>query len=226
MVPNPTAAYVDTLARRHHDNQKILQPKKASSTLQSRPSMRSRSSLSVEELREITQKMNLTTSNNKQQTANTAPKKMPFGRSYSAPVDLQAHAQRRAAPAPIHKHTRNGSTGSTGSYSDGSVSSSGSSATYVDHLPTTELIAIAPPSRYHTSRMPLRRVTFNERVEVFELYKTEPATPVSAERQLKIRAIKKDTIKFHDQVAKPVRRPTSRVQRRMTSYIKDKLKSV
>jgi len=226
MVPNPTAAYVDTLARRHHDNQKILQPKKAFSTLQSRPSMRSRSSLSVEELREITQKMNLTTSNNKQQPANKAPKKMPFGRSYSAPVDLQAHAQRRAAPAPIHKHTRNGSTGSTGSYSDGSVSSSGSSATYVDHLPTTGLIAIAPPSRYHTSRMPLRRVTFNERVEVFELYKTEPATPVSAKRQLKIRAIKKDTIKFHDQVAKPVRRPTSRVQRRMTSYIKDKLKSV
>lgn len=224
MVPNPTAAYVDTLARRHHDNQKILQPKKVSSTLQSRPSMRSRSSLSVEELREITQKMNLTTS----KQANTVPKKMPFGRSYSAPVDLQAHAQRRApvAPAPIHKHTRNGSTGSTGSYSDGSVSSSGSSATYVDHLPTTGLIAIAPPSRYHTSRMPLRRVTFNERVEVFELYKTEPATPVSAERQLKIRAIKKDTIKFHDQVQKPVRRPTSRVQRRMTSFIKDKLKSV
>lgn len=27
MVPNPTAAYVDTLARRHHDNQKIIQPK-------------------------------------------------------------------------------------------------------------------------------------------------------------------------------------------------------
>jgi len=223
MVPNPTAAYVDTLARRHHDNQKILQPKKASSSsLQSRPSMRSRSSLSVEELREITQKMNLTTS----KQANTVPKKMPFGRSYSAPVDLQAHAQRRAPPAPIHKHTRNGSTGSTGSYSDGSVSSSGSSATYVDHLPTTGLIAIAPPSRYHTSRMPLRRVTFNERVEVFELYKAEPAAPVSAERQLKIRAIKKDTIKFHDQVQKPVRRPTSRVQRRMTSYIKDKLKSV
>ncbi|CAG5106650.1 Oidioi.mRNA.OKI2018_I69.chr1.g2937.t1.cds [Oikopleura dioica] len=57
--------------------------------------MRSRSSLSVEELREITQKMNLSTS----MQAKTAPKKTPFGRSYSAPVDLQAHAQRRAAPA-------------------------------------------------------------------------------------------------------------------------------
>ena len=70
----------------------------------------------------------------------------------------------------------------------------------MDHLPTTGLIAIAPPSRYHTSRMPLRRVTFNERVEVFELYKPEPVAHAPADRQLKIRAIKKDTIKFHDQV--------------------------
>lgn len=197
MVPNPTTGYLDTL-RRHNENHRIK------SSLSSRPSMRSRSSLSVNELKELTQKMNLTTSGQK-----PVPKKIPFGRSYSAPMELQPNALRRP--------------NRYGSYSDGSSSgsSSGSSMTYVDLLPTAGKVAIAPASRYHTSRMPLRRVTFNERVEVFEL---SSPNALLADKQYKIRAIKNDIVKFHDQ--KPVRRPTSRVQRRMTSYIKDKLKNV
>ena len=84
-----------------------------------------------------------------------------------------------------------------GSYSDGSVSSTGSSVSYMDHLVN---VPIAPPSRYHTSARFHRRVTFNERVEVFEL-PFIPPEELPVQYKQKIKRINKDTIKFHEQVS-------------------------
>jgi len=205
MVPNPATfengkrQLKDTLQRRNS---------KKSATSNSRPAMRCRSSMSVEELSMLTRKMNIQTAEQ------NGMKKMPFGRSNSAPADMEAskmigHKMRK----PQDRH----------SYSDGSVSSTGSSNSYIDHLVNVPVSTpIAPPSRYHTSARYHRRVTFNERVEVFELpFIPAPETPV--EQKQKVKRIKNDTVKFHDQ--KALKRPTSRVQKRMTSYIKDKLKA-
>ena len=111
-------------------------------------------------------------------------KKTPFGRSNSAPADMDSKMMGN------HRYDR------YGSYSDGSVSSTGSSVSYMDHLVN---VPIAPPSRYHTSARFHRRVTFNERVEVFEL-PFIPPEELPVEYKQKIKRIKNDTIKFHEQV--------------------------
>lgn len=201
MVPNPAfersavgkRPLKDTLQR--HNSKKLSGPN-------SRPAMRCRSAMSVEELSTLTRKMNI-----QMASQNTDMKKVPFGRSNSAPADMETS---KMIGTRIDRY---------GSYSDGSVSSTGSSVSYMDHLVN---VPIAPPSRYHTSARFHRRVTFNERVEVFELPFIQPEE-MPVEYKQKIKRIKNDTIKFHEQ--KPLKRPTSRVQQRMTSYIKDKLKS-
>lgn len=111
-------------------------------------------------------------------------KKVPFGRSNSAPADMETS---KMIGTRIDRY---------GSYSDGSVSSTGSSVSYMDHLVS---VPIAPPSRYHTSARFHRRVTFNERVEVFELPFIQPEE-MPVEYKQKIKRIKNDTIKFHEQV--------------------------
>jgi len=204
MVPNPAfessavgkRMLKDTLQR--HSSKKLHGPN-------SRPAMRCRSAMSVEELSVLTRKMNI-----QMASQNPEMKKMPFGRSMSAPADMEA-SKMIGIPRKTDRY---------GSYSDGSVSSTGSSVSYMDHLVN---VPIAPPSRYHTSARFHRRVTFNERVEVFELPFIPPPEELPVEYKQKIKRIKNDTIKFHEQ--KPLKRPTSRVQQRMTSYIKDKLKS-
>jgi len=202
MVPNPLFEQTtvgkgplkDTLQRR--SSKKLL------TGPNSRPAMRCRSAMSVEELNNLTRKMNL-----QMAVQQTGMKKQPFGRSNSAPADMETS---KMLGSRFDRY---------GSYSDGSVSSTGSSVSYMDHLVN---VPIAPPSRYHTSARFHRRVTFNERVEVFEL-PFIPPEELPVQYKQKIKRINKDTIKFHEQ--KPLKRPTSRVQQRMTSYIKDKLKS-
>jgi len=211
MVPNPATfengkrQLKDTLQRRSS---------KKPTTANSRPAMRCRSSMSVEELSMLTRKMNMQTAEqNGMMPINL--KKMPFGRSNSAPADLEVSkmiGQRIRNPAERH------------SYSDGSVSSTSSSNSYMDHLVNVPVSTpIAPPSRYHTSARYHRRVTFNERVEVFELPFIPAQEAATVEQKQKAKRMKNDTVKFHDQ--KSLKRPTSRVQKRMTSYIKDKLKA-
>ena len=112
-------------------------------------------------------------------------KKQPFGRSNSAPADMETS---KMLGSRFDRY---------GSYSDGSVSSTGSSVSYMDHLVN---VPIAPPSRYHTSARFHRRVTFNERVEVFEL-PFIPPEELPVQYKQKIKRINKDTIKFHEQVS-------------------------
>lgn len=213
MVPNPVFDNAqpklpmakDTLQRSH--SKKVSGP-------HSRPAMRCRSSMSVEELSVLTRKMNIQMAQQTTGVKQIFPVKIPFGRSNSAPADMEHNSRSKMMGSRYDRY---------GSYSDGSVSSTGSSVSYMDHLVN---VPIAPPSRYHTSARFHRRVTFNERVEVFELPAIPPEElnqPTQYNPKQRIKRIKNDTVKFHDQ--KALKRPTSRVQQRMTSYIKDKLKS-
>lgn len=216
MVPNPNhqiqggRPYRDTLQRYSNKLNSNSNGREA------RPVSRFANAVSVEELNDLTRQINLQTSR-----ANH----MALFRSNSAPVEstsVPAPTQMKKAVTQVmptqmrnisnvHKAYR--------SYSDDSSNySSGSSGSFD-----------LPPSRYHHTKKFKRRVTFNEAVQVFEVSRIPSLEPeVEKVQQIvpytKTRMkIKKDTVKFEE--IKSMKRPTSRIQSRMTSYVRDKLKA-
>ena len=213
MVPNPhtqqekssSAAVLgrrqlkDTLQR--HSSKKLPQEIEISS----RPVSRFSNSMSVDDLNQLTRQMNLQT---------RKVEKQQLFRSHSAPIETNAVTH---VVSDAHKAYR--------SYSDRSSSSS-SSANSSSSLD-------CPPSRYHFTKNFNRRVKFNEAVQVYELPRIEviedehnilqsngrKLVPYTKTRM----KIKNDTVKFQE--IKSIKRPaTRRLQSRMTSYVRDKLK--
>lgn len=204
MVPNP-ATFENGVKPRSLKDTLQRHSSKLQKGQNARPAMRCRSAMSVEELSNLTRKINIQMA---QPTG--AHQKKAFGRSHSSPADMEPSRMMGTTRTKQERY---------GSYSDGSVSSTGSSVSYIEHLVN---VPIAPPSRYHTSARFHRKVHFNERVEVFEL-PLIPPEDMPIELKQKIKKTKNDTIQFHDQ--KQRQRSSRRVQERMTSFIKDKLKS-
>lgn len=223
MVPNPQHQEIQPVGKRQlRDTLQRYSNKTSTNSASdgplSRPNSRFSSSVSVEELNLLTRKINL-------QTARTSGQKTPLFRSHSAPIETETV---RIQPVSIvHKAYR--------SYSDTSSNSSSSSKSSKSSSTGSNSIAGSgppdlPPSRYHLSKQFKRRVTFNEAVQVFELpeilsnqtdeKEQKPIIPYTKTRM----KIKKDKVKF-EEIKKNVKRPTSRIQSRMTSYVRDKLKA-
>jgi len=217
MVPNPNhqiqggRPYRDTLQRYSNKSNSN------SNGRETRPVSRFANSISVEELNNLTRQINLQTSR-----ANH----MALFRSNSAPVEstsntpthIKTPTRQTVTPthqtvtiSNVHKAYRSYSDDSS-NYSSGSSGSSSSSD--------------LPPSRYHHTKKFKRRVTFNEAVQVFELPIIQPepeiVQPIVPYTKTRMK-IKKDTVKFEE--IKSMKRPTSRIQSRMTSYVRDKLKA-
>jgi len=222
MVPNPNhqiqggRPYRDTLQRYSNKSNSN------SNGRETRPLSRFANSISVEELNNLTRQINLQTSR-----ANH----MALFRSNSAPVESSSSVPSPTPMTPTHGKAATSQVTPTQmrnisnvhkayrSYSDDSSNySSGSSGSFD-----------LPPSRYHHTKKFKRRVTFNEAVQVFEvsripilepeIEKVQQIVPYTKTRM----KIKKDTVKFEE--IKSMKRPTSRIQSRMTSYVRDKLKA-
>lgn len=211
MVPNPTSQHIEPAQLGRRQIRGTLQrycqkPIAIENELNSRPVSRFNQSISVEELNVLTRKMNI----------KTRMAQAPLLRSHSAPIESNPVTR---IVTETHKAYRSYASQSSASESSGSSISTSSS--------------LPPPSRYHHTKKFKRRVTFNESVQVFELptpppsvtsndeeAKQKPALPYTKTRM----KVKKDTIKFEEikQIKKPSKR---RLQSRMTSYVRDKLKA-
>lgn len=227
MVPNPQHQEIKPVGRRQlRDTLQRYSNKKSSTNSASdgplsRPNSRFSSSVSVEELNLLTRKINL-------QTARTSGEKAPLFRSHSAPIETET--VRIQPVSVVHKAYR--SYSDTSSNSSSSSKSSKASFTGSGNSVPGSGPPELPPSRYHLSKQFKRRVTFNEAVQVFELpealpnqsdnltIEQKPIVPYTKTRM----KIKKDKVKF-EEIKKNVKRPTSRIQSRMTSYVRDKLKA-
>jgi len=208
MVPNPTnhleSAQLGRRQIRGTLQRYCQKPTATENELNSRPVSRFNQSISVEELNVLTRKMNIKT-----RTAQA-----PLLRSHSAPIETTPSSTMTRVVTETHKAYRS-YTQSDGSQSSGSSISTSSS--------------LPPPSRYHHTKKFKRRVTFNESVQVFELPPTPPAQEPEKSKTVlpytKTRMkVKKDTVKFEE--IKQIKRPsTRRLQSRMTSYVRDKLKA-
>ena len=72
------------------------------------------------------------------------PVKIPFGRSNSAPADME-HNSRSKMMGRFDRY---------GSYSDGSVSSTGSSVSYMDHLVNVPIVTVHTPTQIMLNHIP------------------------------------------------------------------------